>query len=219
MSKIADIKAKVQTLLFPLRKKLGWNNSEPSSNSTSRPAGIIGKTIAVYKSGSTGTRLLLWVLLLFATVTVYSSLQVLRLLRERSHELQEVLTQHTPEFNKLEAMLKEKSEVKHDIASTVSLDKIRINSVGADGAKGFISISLWVKCDSPKTAKIVESTYPKFHDAIVTQIQEIQEAEITTEVGKKRLQEEMLQAMNSVLSGGKILEVFFYNFVFDRPDK
>lgn len=216
MSKVGEIKTKIQAALAPLLAKLGIKKSDAADSSASRPS-TPPKIIQVYREGSTGTRLLLWILLLLFSVSVYSAVNAIYLLKKRAGSISAAMKRGTEKYDKMENFLKEQAETKHDIASTVSLDKIRVNSVSPDGRKGFISVTIWVKCDSPKTAKYVENAYAKFHDAIVTKIQEIPESEVTTEPGKQKLQRQMLEAMNSVLSEGKIHEIYFYNLIFDHP--
>ncbi len=61
----------------------------------------------------------------------------------------------------------------------------------------------------------VEEKYPKFQSAIIEKIQLIEEAKITTEEGKKVIQNEMRLAMNAILSRGKVEKIFFHNMIME----
>ncbi len=102
-----------------------------------------------------------------------------------------------------------------DIGSTANLHEIKINYKKRGGGNGFISISLWAKCDSLETAIFVEEKYPKFQSAIIEKIQLIEEAKITTEEGKKVIQNEMRLAMNAILPRGKVEKIFFHNMIME----
>lgn len=211
MGKVGDLISKFKAKIAAIQQRLS-----PGKPASEKSLGPIGKFIRAFKNGSTGERLLLCLLLLFVTTTIFGAAQFALLLGNRREALKSLMTKGTERYDTMQSFLKAQTDTRHDIASTVSIDKIRINSEDRAGNPGFMSVSIWVKCDSPKTAKIVEEIYPKLHDAIVSEMQVIREAEITDEAGKSALQERMKTAMNKALPTGSIRELFFYNLVFDR---
>jgi flagellar basal body-associated protein FliL len=135
---------------------------------------------------------------------------------ERRAQLQASLHKGTEKYDKMEDFLKRQAEMKFEAASITSLYRIRMNTTLDNGKAAFVEISLYVRCDSPRTAKVVEEIYPKLHDAILTKVQLVQESDVTTEAGKERLKAIMIEAMNSVMPApGKILDVFFTNLIFE----
>lgn len=219
MSKFAEIKQKLTEKIAPLREKLFGKKAEgeEGADAAAKPKssnGPVAKIRAAYKEGSTGDRVI--VLLVVATFIfgVFSFYKAANNLLGRK-TLMESMFAHDKEntFNKMEEVLKREADTKKEIGSTVSLNKIKINYNRVNGTRGFISISIWVKCDSPQTAELVEEEYPKFHSAIIERIQSVDESKITTEAGKKAIQNEMLIAMNSALHHGKIEKIFFHNMV------
>ena len=211
MSKIQELKAKLGEKIAALRAKVF---KTPVAKAEPRP-GAVRKTVAAWKAGSTGTRLLLIVMFLTLTVAVYSFVRLGIRIVERKEAFRSLFQKGSERFDKMEDFLKHQAEMKHDIASMVSIDRIRMNATLDNGQPAFFSVSIWVKCDSPKTARYVEEIFPKLHDAIISRHQLVQEHEVATEAGKEKLKISMLEAMNSVMQAGKILEVHFFNLIFE----
>ena len=214
MGKIAELKAKLSEKLALLRGKLGKNDANAPENPYSSPSAL-QKTRKTWREGGPGTRILLILMLLTVTVGIYSLVQLSLKLLARRAALQALMHKGTEKYDKMEEFLKRQAEMKFDAASITSIDRVRINSKLDNGKSAYLEIGLFVRCDSPRTAKIVEEIYPKLHDAIITKIQLIEESEITSEEGKDRLKTTMLEAMNAAMPQGKILEVFFSNMIFE----
>lgn len=221
MSKIQELKAKLTEKVAALKSKLfkAKGGTAPAA-ATPAPAtasseGMFTKIGKAWREGSTGTRMLLIVMLFTTTVCVYAVTRLGLRMVERRHAFQNLFHRGTERYDKMEDFLKKQTEMRQDTLSVVSIDKVRINAILDNGKPGFLAISIWVKCDSPRTARYVEEIYPKLHDAIIAKVQTVKEGEITSDEGKDRLKATMLNAMNSVMGTGKITEVHFFNVIFE----
>lgn len=215
MSKLTEIKQKISEKLTPIREKLFKKSGGDAEGKPGR-ANPFYQLKATYTNGNTEDRVIVLLIVVALIFGVFSFYKVGMSLVSRKELIDALLTKDRDEsFNKMEAYLRREAETRKAIGSTVSLNQIKINYTKDSGDTGFISLSIWVRCDDPKTAKIVEYEYPRFQDAIISSIQNVREAEITSERGKKAIQKKMLLALNSALHTGKVEEIYFHNMVYE----
>lgn len=211
MSKISELKSKLSEKVKPLKERFFPKKAQKAVSN-----GPLKRLLLAYSEGSTWDRVLVLAVCLFFIFGVYSLTKATTNLLKRDLLISKMFDKkRTDPASAIFTAMQKEADFKKSIGSTVSLNQIKINYNKDNGKSGFISISLWVKCDSPSTAERVENGYPLLHDAIISKIQTVNENEITTESGKKKIQEQMLLAMNSVLTRGKIERVYFHNMVFE----
>ena len=215
MSKLSDLKDKLKGIFsrFSSKSKKTEDEKEETKEEIP-PSGPIGLLSASYREGSTATRFQIVIILALICSGSYWMYQSSMLFIKHKSLFTENHTKNHG-FDRMTEMIKRESQNRRDINRTVSIDKIKFNARRKDGTLGFISISMWVVCDTPKTAMNVEYIYPKLHDALIIHIQEIKESEVTSDDGKIDLQKRMIVAMNTAMDYGKIEKVFFYDMVFE----
>lgn len=106
------------------------------------------------------------------------------------------------------------STKKSEEASIIGLGKVIVGAYKPEG-KGVISLEIWVRCDNPKTALLVQNIDLRLHDKVVDVLDLLasQEVDLISNAGKERAKREIIEAINREMQAGKILEVYFHNLV------
>ena len=219
MSKIADLKIKVIDGLGKLKDKLptirkkkdaGSESSASSNKAKTAPKTHEPKLGDIYKEAKWGSKMLIYsiffFLLLGLSSSFYLGLRIYKILKS-AQSLKSSQQEYTDKFEQL-------SHKASEAASIVSMGSITVNS--PDGKTNY-TIDIWLRCDSPRTARKVQSLDIRLRDLIIGVLRDTSETKhsILTDEGKHQAKLAIIQILNKELVDGKVHEVFFYNLVSD----
>jgi flagellar protein FliL len=101
---------------------------------------------------------------------------------------------------------------KAEIGPMVNIDEFIVNIISGDTAH-YVKASLTVELTNPEAKDEVEQRMPQVRDAILLLIGNKTYEELQDLQGKKQLKAELLNKINSFLQTGKVVSVYFTNFV------
>jgi flagellar FliL protein len=96
--------------------------------------------------------------------------------------------------------------------STATFEPFLVNLSDPSGNR-YINLTLAVEVISPEVIKELEVQNPRVRDALIMLLTSKTHAELSTQVGKLRLKNEILDRINQLLGGAKLTQVFLQNFV------
>ncbi len=92
------------------------------------------------------------------------------------------------------------------------LDPFTVN-LADPGRSRFLRVVLQLELDAPSAAAELDSIEPRVRDATLTLLSSKRSGELATVGDKERLRNEIIHRLNGLLSGGKVIEVYFTEFV------
>jgi flagellar FliL protein len=104
---------------------------------------------------------------------------------------------------------KSKPEV---IGPIFSLDTFIINLADPGGTR-YLRVTMDLEIDGKPVEEELAKRLPQVRDAILMIVPSKRFADISTAEGKTQLREELIGALNKVLTSGKILRIYFKEFV------
>jgi flagellar FliL protein len=81
------------------------------------------------------------------------------------------------------------------------------------GRPRFLKVVLNLELDSPAVSAELDGLKPKVRDNVLTLLSSKSVADLTSVGDKERLRNEIIHRINSFLSAGKVIEVYFVEFV------
>ncbi|MBW2609918.1 MAG: flagellar basal body-associated FliL family protein [Deltaproteobacteria bacterium] len=103
-------------------------------------------------------------------------------------------------------------DTKKDIGPIYSLDNFIVNLVG-DRGKNYLKTQLALEMDNLKTKEEIDKQLPKFRDSILTLLSSKSNDDIKSMEGKFQLRAEIISMLNQHLRLGKIVNVYFTEFI------
>lgn len=98
------------------------------------------------------------------------------------------------------------------IGPMVNIEEFIVNIISGDAAH-YVKASLTVELDNEQVKTEVEQRMPQMRDAILLLIGNKTYEELQDLQGKKQLKAELLSTVNSFLQTGKVVSIYFTNFV------
>jgi flagellar FliL protein len=92
------------------------------------------------------------------------------------------------------------------------LDPFLVN-LSDPGLPLFLKVVVHLELDSEAVSTELQTLKPKVRDAMLTQLSSKTSAELSTVADKERLRNEMIHRLNAFLTAGKVVEVYFIEFV------
>ncbi len=92
------------------------------------------------------------------------------------------------------------------------LDPFTVN-LADTGRSRFLRVVLQLELDAPPAAAELDSIEPRVRDATLTLLSSKRSGELATVGDKERLRNEIIHRLNGLLSAGKVIEVYFTEFV------
>ncbi len=92
------------------------------------------------------------------------------------------------------------------------LDPFTVN-LADPGRSRFLRVVLQLELDAPSAAAELDSIEPRVRDATLTLLSSKRSGDLATVGDKERLRNEIIHRLNGLLSGGKVIEVYFTEFV------
>ena len=87
-----------------------------------------------------------------------------------------------------------------------------VNLVGRQG-KNYLKVKLELELENESVTEIINRRLPQFRDAVITMLSNKGIEEINTLEGKFQLRAEILSQLNQFLQAGKIINVYFTDFI------
>jgi flagellar FliL protein len=81
------------------------------------------------------------------------------------------------------------------------------------GRPRFLKLVVHLELDSEAVSTELQTLKPKVRDAMLTLLSSKTSAELSTVADKERLRNEMIHRLNAFLTAGKVVEVYFIEFV------
>lgn len=106
----------------------------------------------------------------------------------------------------------EEQDSKPEIGPIYSMDSFIVNLIGDQG-KSYLKARLEMELSNPKLREEIDKRLPQFRDIILTQLSSKSRNDIKTLEGKFQLREEIISMLNQYLSTGKILNIYFTDFI------
>jgi flagellar FliL protein len=94
----------------------------------------------------------------------------------------------------------------------VPLDPFLVN-LADPGRPRFLKVVVQLELDSDAVTGELETLKPKVRDALLTLLASKTSEDLTTVADKERLRNEIIHRLNSFLSVGRVVEVYFTQFV------
>ena len=101
---------------------------------------------------------------------------------------------------------------KPDIGPIYSLDTFIVNLVGAQG-KSYLKAKLDLELSDERLKEEIDKRLPQFRDTILIQLSSKNSDGIRTLEGKYQLREELISLLNQYLRSGKIVNIYFTDFI------
>jgi flagellar FliL protein len=99
-----------------------------------------------------------------------------------------------------------------EIGPIYSLDTFIVNLVGSK-KKNYLKAKVDLEMDNIKLKEEIDKRLPQFRDVILTLLSNKSDNEIRTLEGKFQLREEIIAMLNQNLRTGKIVNVYFTDFI------
>jgi flagellar basal body-associated protein FliL len=204
----AGLKEKLAKLPLPARWK-AQSKESPVINQGPAPFSIG----AIYRSGSTGTRIQVILMFCFALSALFFTGMALRGALSRLSHHSEFEQMSEKVSHDLSAIRDEKAES----ASIMSLGTFTVNSVLGDGSPGLVRADLWLKLDSPNAAAWADKNLQILYDGTVEAFNEarLRKASPLDSNGKILVRNLIIEKLNPLFPEGKVVDVFFHNLVAD----
>lgn len=106
----------------------------------------------------------------------------------------------------------EEQDSKPEIGPIYSMDSFIVNLIGDQG-KSYLKARLELELSNPKLREEIDKRLPQFRDTILTLLSSKTRSDIKTLEGKFQLREEIISMLNQYLSTGKILNIYFTDFI------
>jgi flagellar FliL protein len=109
------------------------------------------------------------------------------------------------------AALAPKTDEKSENSYTVKVVRFEslITNLEGDNGRREVRLSLEAKCEGDGVLDEINRIKPKIRDALITLITSATPEEVTTAQGKEELKKKILEQINSMLTHGKLTEVYF----------
>lgn len=88
-----------------------------------------------------------------------------------------------------------------------------LTNLAEPGRPRFLKLSLQLELDGDPVAAELDSLKPKVRDSLLTLFASKSSADLVTVADKERLRNEILHRLNSFLGTGRVVEVYFTEFV------
>jgi len=98
------------------------------------------------------------------------------------------------------------------IGTIYALDSITVNLAG-EGAKRYLGVSLYLELDRAEAIKEIEELKPRLLDSLITLLSSKKLEDIDTIEGKNNLRREIVAQFNERLSRGRVINVYFGEFI------
>ncbi|MGB3212389.1 MAG: flagellar basal body-associated FliL family protein [Desulforhopalus sp.] len=99
-----------------------------------------------------------------------------------------------------------------EIGPMVNIDEFIVNIISGEGSH-YVKASITVELTNPEVQTEVEQRMPQMRDAILLLISNKTYEELQDLQGKKQLKAELSSKINSFLQTGKVISIYFTNFV------
>lgn len=219
MSKITELKAKINASLQVLFLKIPFLRKFAEKAKSKAEASGQAKTIAepglgaVYREGSSSTRLAVVFVFIFFGAALYFGGKFVVGMAKRASQAKILEAGGSV----VSGGIAKQIERVHDDAAVVSLGHLATDTIQPNGKHAYLNVDIWVVCDSPETAKFMEDTGLRVHDLIINVFRAQAEQKLSpiTDEGRERTRAEIIKAINKSLEHGKIIDVNFYNLVIE----
>lgn len=108
----------------------------------------------------------------------------------------------------------EEHETKEFVGKVIPLETFLVNLAGTKGRK-VAKVSMEIEIDSGKVAEEIEKRKAQIRDIIITILSSKTYEQVSTKEGKESLRTEVKDTVNSFLVQGKILNIFFTEFIYN----
>lgn len=98
------------------------------------------------------------------------------------------------------------------IGPVFPLDPFLVN-LADPGRPRFLKVVVQLELDSSPVSTELETLKPKVRDGLLTLLSSKTSADLVTVADKERLRNEMIHRLNAFLSAGRVVEVYFIEFV------
>ena len=110
------------------------------------------------------------------------------------------------------AIALENQDAKTDIGPIYPLETFIVNLVGNQG-KSYLKAKIELELNDEKLKKEIDKRLPQFRDTILTLLSNKSDEEIKSLEGKYQLREEIVTNLNQFLTTGKVLNIYFTDFI------
>lgn len=101
---------------------------------------------------------------------------------------------------------------KKQMGPTYSMETFIVNLIG-DRGKSYLKAKIELELDNERLAAEIDKRLPQFRDAILTMLSSKTNDDIKTLEGKFQLRAEIISTLNQYLQTGKVLNVYFTDFI------
>ena len=215
MQKLKDLLEKLKIALNTAKQKIPFlkkkADAATANTNAIKPQKKDGTLAKIYRSGNYKMRVGVILVIIFGIVFLISSTHLGIQIFQRIKKTAGKTDLQKDYANQFEGLAVKAAES----ASIIGLGKVIGESYRLGANKGYVSLEVWVKCDSPKTATYADSIEARLHDKMVDILKTLAQEEVNllTDEGKSIAKQNFLKALNHELEIGKILEIYFHNMI------
>jgi flagellar basal body-associated protein FliL len=219
MSKLDAVKEKLATLRARLGEKTDkigflrtWKEKRAKAAAAGPKAADPHSLSAIYRDGSTGTRLQVIAFYLFVLIAVVSAGSLVKKIVVKMRS-----TAANDEMRKdISQAVTDLTRKKVEEAEMLALGQFTTNifTGEAAGAK-LMNIDLWIRVSDPGTATLVNTRNEVFREKTMDALNDlyVRKVNLLSAEGKTEAREKIRSSLNSALKHGKVEEVFIQNLV------
>ncbi|MDF1555254.1 MAG: flagellar basal body-associated FliL family protein [Deferrisomatales bacterium] len=111
-----------------------------------------------------------------------------------------------------EAVVEAPPEPRVTMGPVYALDPFLVN-LADPGRPRFLKLVMQVELDAQEVQVELDTLKPKVRDSLLTLLSSKASADLVTIADKERLRNEVLHRLNAFLSAGRVVEVYFMDFV------
>ena len=115
-------------------------------------------------------------------------------------------------FKQSETLASSSESTQQDIGPIYSLSTFIVNLVG-DRGKSYLKAQLDLELSNETVKVEIDKRLPQFRDSVLTLLSSKSQNDIKTLEGKYQLREEITSTLNQYLVTGKVINVYFIDFI------
>lgn len=102
---------------------------------------------------------------------------------------------------------------KKEIGPLYSMQEEIVANLADEGSEHFVKAKITLELDNKKTLKEMEERSPQIRDTLISTLRSKQTSDIKAKDGLNKLRQEIMNKCNEKLIAGKVVNVYFTDFV------
>jgi flagellar protein FliL len=105
------------------------------------------------------------------------------------------------------------SEEQHSVGVLYSFEKAVIVNLAETNAERYLKLEITLELENAKIRKEIETRLPQVQDLLISVTSTKTLEDVSTTSGRNMLRQEMIDKINSLLTAGRVLNIYFTEFV------